>query len=81
MTKDAASGELVHDDDLMTWAMGTRLDRMEWRVSLPTTWTTPSGILKEKEFNTKGTIPRESTAGQADTTEKERKKKTRNKKQ
>jgi hypothetical protein len=39
------------------------------------------GILKEKEFNTKGTIPRESTAGQADTTEKERKKKTRNKKQ
>jgi len=41
MTKDAASGELVYDDDLMTWAMGTRLDRMEWRVSLPMTWTTP----------------------------------------
>ena len=49
MTKDAASGELVHDDDLMTWAMGTRLDRMEWRVSLPMTWTTPKDPPEEMD--------------------------------
>ena len=48
-TRDAVSGELVHDDDLMTWAMGTRLDRMEWRVSLPMTWTTPKDPLKEMD--------------------------------
>jgi hypothetical protein len=29
-TRDAVSGELVHDDDLMTGAMCTLLDRMEW---------------------------------------------------
>ena len=32
-TRDAASGELVHDDDLMTGAMCTLLDRMEWRYT------------------------------------------------
>ncbi len=30
-TRDGASGELVHDDDLMTGAMCTLLDKMEWR--------------------------------------------------
>jgi hypothetical protein len=29
-TRDEASGELVHDDDLMTGAMCSLLDRMEW---------------------------------------------------
>ena len=35
-TRDQASGELVHDDDLMTGAMCTLLDRMEWHIPLPT---------------------------------------------
>jgi hypothetical protein len=47
--KDAASGERVHDDDLMTAAMCTLLDRMEWRASLPTTWTTPKDPLEEMD--------------------------------
>jgi len=50
-TKDAASGEVVHDDDLMTGAMCTLLDRMEWRVGLPTTWTTPRDPLEEMDGN------------------------------
>jgi hypothetical protein len=29
-TRDQASGELVHDDDLITGAMCSLLDRMEW---------------------------------------------------
>jgi len=40
-TRDKASGEMVHDDDLMTAAMCTLLDRMEWYTRLPTVWTTP----------------------------------------
>jgi hypothetical protein len=34
--RDAASGEPVHDDDLMTGAMCAILDRMEWHVRLET---------------------------------------------
>jgi hypothetical protein len=34
-TRDERTGELVHDDDLITAAMCTLLDRMEWHVSLP----------------------------------------------
>jgi hypothetical protein len=48
-TRDRASGEMVHDDDLMTAAMCSLLDRMEWRVSLPTTWTTPRDPLEEMD--------------------------------
>jgi len=48
-TREAASGELVHDDDLMTGAMCTLLDRMEWRVTLPTTWTKPRDPLEEMD--------------------------------
>jgi hypothetical protein len=32
-TRDAASGELVHDDDLVTGAMCSLLDKLEWHVS------------------------------------------------
>jgi hypothetical protein len=49
--RDRASGEPVHDDDLMTGAMCTMLDRMEWRVSLPTTWTKPKDPLEEMDGN------------------------------
>jgi hypothetical protein len=49
--RDHASGERVHDDDLMTAAMCCLLDRMEWRVSLPTTWTTPKDPMKEWDRN------------------------------
>jgi hypothetical protein len=47
--RDAASGERVQDDDLMTGAMCTLLDRMEWRSSLPTTWTRPRDPLEEMD--------------------------------
>jgi hypothetical protein len=48
-TRDAASGEFVHDDDLVTGAMCTLLDRMEWRASMPTTWTRPRDPLEEMD--------------------------------
>ncbi len=35
-TRDAASGNLVHDDDLVASAMCTLLDRLEWRLASPT---------------------------------------------
>ena len=47
--RDKASGEPVHDDDLMTAAMCTLLDRMEWRPSLGAVWTTPKDPLKEMD--------------------------------
>ena len=50
-TRDKASGKLVHDDDLMTGALCTLLDKMEWRVSLPTVWTTPRDPLEEMDRN------------------------------
>jgi hypothetical protein len=50
-TKDAASGEPVHDDDLTTAAMCTLLDRMDWRPSLPATWTTPKDPLADMDRN------------------------------
>jgi hypothetical protein len=34
-TRQIASGEMVHDDDLITAAMCSLLDRMEWHVYLP----------------------------------------------
>jgi hypothetical protein len=49
-TKDRASGERVHDDDLMTAAMCTMLDRMEWHM--PTggaVWTTPRDPLLDMD--------------------------------
>jgi len=50
-TRDRASGELVHDDDLITSAMCAILDRMEWRISLPTTWSVPRDPLEEMDRN------------------------------
>ena len=50
-TRDRASGEPVHDDDLITSAMCAILDRMEWRISLPTAWTTPRDPLEEMDRN------------------------------
>ena len=43
---DRASGELVHDDDLMTGAMCTILDRMDWRPALGAVWTKPKDLLE-----------------------------------
>jgi hypothetical protein len=50
-TRDRASGEPVHDDDLITSAMCAILDRMEWCISSPTTWTTPRDPLEEMDWN------------------------------
>jgi hypothetical protein len=50
-TRDRASGMPVHDDDLITSAMCTMLDRMEWVVYMPTTWITPKDPLEEMDGN------------------------------
>jgi len=50
-TKDPATGQPVHDDDLITAAMCTLLDHMDWRVSLPTTWTIPKDPLADMDWN------------------------------
>jgi len=50
-TRDRASGEPVHDDDLVTSAMCAILDRMEWHISLPAVWTTPKDPLEEMDRN------------------------------
>jgi len=48
-TRDRASGEPVHDDDLITSAMCTLLDRMEWYTPLPAVWTKPRDPLEEMD--------------------------------
>ncbi len=48
-TRDRASGEPVHDDDLMTAAMCTLLDRMEWSFHSKTTWAKPRDPLEEMD--------------------------------
>ena len=35
------TGKLVHNDDLMGSALCHELDKLEWHIHLPTTWTTP----------------------------------------
>ncbi len=45
-TRDPATGELVHDDDLVTSALCVMLDGLEWYTHLPTVWTTPKDPLK-----------------------------------
>ena len=46
-TRDRSTGEMVHDDDLMTSALCTLLDRLDWSPRLPTIWTTPKDPLEE----------------------------------
>jgi len=48
-TRDQTTGELVHDDDLMTSALCVILDRLEWFTRLPTVWTTPKDPLEEMD--------------------------------
>ena len=48
-TRDRASGELVHDDDLMTGAMCTLLDHMEWYAHSKSVWTKPKDPLEEMD--------------------------------
>jgi len=50
-TRDRASGEPVHDDDLITSSMCAILDRMEWYPYLPAVWTTPKDPMKEWDRN------------------------------
>ena len=47
--RDAGSGELVHDDDLMTSALCVMLDGLEWFTHLPAVWTTPRDPLKDMD--------------------------------
>ena len=46
-TRDSSTGELVHDDDLMTGALCHELDKLEWYMSSPTVWTTPKDPMPE----------------------------------
>jgi hypothetical protein len=50
-THDRSSGELVHDDDLMTGAMCHILDGEEWKTGTGTVWTTPRDPLEEMDRN------------------------------
>ena len=50
-TRDRASGEQVHDDDLITSAMCTLLDKLEWYVEAGTTIIRPKDPLKEMDWN------------------------------
>jgi len=50
-TRDQATGELVHDDDLTTAALCHELDKLEWHIHLPTTWTTPKDPMPEWDRN------------------------------
>ena len=50
-TRDKASGELVHDDDLITGALCHELDKLEWHVYLPAVWTTPKDPMPEWDRN------------------------------
>ena len=47
--RDPVSGELLHDDDLMTSALCVMLDGLEWYTHLPTVWTTPRDPLEEMD--------------------------------
>jgi hypothetical protein len=49
-TRDRASGEPVHDDDLMTGAMCHMLDGLDWRLSTGgAVWTTPRDPLEDMD--------------------------------
>jgi hypothetical protein len=50
-TRDQATGELVHDDDLITAALCHELDQLEWHIRLPTTWTYPKDPMHERDRN------------------------------
>lgn len=55
-TRDRASGELVHDDDLMTGAMCNILDGLEWHMRMGTVWTTPKDPLEEMDRRYQGKL-------------------------
>ena len=50
-TRDAVSGELVHDDDLMTGAMCSILDRLEWYVRTEPGFVYAKDPLEEMDWN------------------------------
>jgi hypothetical protein len=50
-TRDSATGELVHDDDLMTSALCHEMDKLEWYTPSPTVWTTPKDPMPEWDRN------------------------------
>jgi hypothetical protein len=50
-TRDQATGELVHDDDLMTGALCTILDTLEWYTRLPTVIIPGKDPLPEMDRN------------------------------
>jgi hypothetical protein len=50
-TRDAATGELVHDDELMTSTLCHELDKLEWYTPSLTVWTTPKDPIPEWDRN------------------------------
>jgi hypothetical protein len=50
-TRDAVSGEPVHDDDLMTGAMCSILDRLEWYVPTEPGFVYAKDPLEEMDWN------------------------------
>ena len=50
-TRDSATGDLVHGDDLMTSALCHELDKLEWYTPSPTVWTKPKDPMPEWDRN------------------------------
>jgi hypothetical protein len=50
-TRDQASGELVHDDDLITGALCHKLNKLEWYTPLPSVWTSSKDPMPEWDRN------------------------------
>jgi len=50
-TRDSATGEQVHDDDLITAALCHELDKLDWYTPLPSVWATPKDPMPEWDRN------------------------------
>jgi len=53
-TRDPATGQPVHDDDLITGALCVMLDGLEWYFHSPSVWINPKDPLKEMDRTSKG---------------------------
>jgi len=53
-TRDPATGQPVHDDDLITGALCVMLDGLEWYFHSPSVWINPKNPLKEMDRTSKG---------------------------
>jgi len=50
-TRDQATGEPVHDNNLITATLCHERHKLEWHIHLPTTWTHPKDPMPEWDRN------------------------------